>query len=344
MKIIEARAGIKPLWEDFNQKSRFSSFLESYSWGDFQKTEGVENYRLAFEEAELKGGFDAKARLVGIAQILRHPLPLGKSYLYLPHGPIIDEKFDEEEAWHLLLLEIRKIAKETKSIFLLSEPKQNFDQVSALKKSNKHIQAETTLILDISPKKREILSQMKGKTRYNIGLAKRRGVKISLAKNLDDLSIFLDLAKETSQRDEFKLHPDNYYSRMFKNLSEDKMIELLLAKYKNKWVAAILVVYYGDTATYLHGASSYDYRHLMAPHLLQWRAIKRAKKRGCAKYDFWGVTKSPDPAHHWAGFTRFKLGFAPNTAVTEYPGPYECIFAPISTLGYKAMQKILGRR
>lgn len=344
MKIIEAKAGIKPLWEDFNKKSRYSSFLQSYSWGDFQKTEGVENYRLAFEEAELKGGFDAKARLIGIAQILRHPLPLGKSYLYLPHGPIIDEKFDEEEAWHFLLEKIKEIAKYEKSIFLLSEPKQNFDQVSILKKSSKHIQAETTLVLDISPKKREILSRMKSKTRYNIGLAKRKGVSISLAKNLDDLSIFLDLAKETSQRDEFKLHPDNYYRNMFKSLSEDKMIELLLAKYKNKWVAAILVVYYGDTATYLHGASSYHYRHLMAPHLLQWRAIKHAKKRGCAKYDFWGVTKSSDPAHHWAGFTRFKLGFAPNTRVTEYPGPYEYVFSPISTLGYKAMQRILGRR
>ncbi len=344
MKIIEAKAGIKPLWEDFNQKSRYSSFLQSYAWGDFQKSEGIENYRLAFEETELKGGFYAQARLIGLAQILRHPLPLGKSYLYLPHGPIIDEKFDEEEAWQILLIEIKKIAKETKSIFLLSEPKQNFDQVSALKKSNKHIQAETTLILDLSPKKREILSQMKGKTRYNIGLAKRRGVKISLAKNLDDLSIFLDLAKETSQRDKFKLHPDNYYSNMFKDLSGNKMIELLLAKYKNKWVAAILVVYYGGTATYLHGASSYNFRHLMATHLLQWTAIKRAKKRGCSKYDFWGVTTSSDPAHHWTGFTRFKLGFAPKTKITEYPEPYEYVFAPISTLGYKTMQKILGRR
>lgn len=344
MKIIEARAGIKPLWEDFNQKSRYASFLQSYSWGDFQKTEAVESYRLAFEEAELKGGFDAKARLIGIAQILCHPLPLGKSYLYIPHGPIIDEKFDDEEAWHLLLEKIKEIAKYKKSIFLLSEPKQNFDQVSILKKSNKHIQAETTFILDISSKKEDILSQMKSKTRYNIGLAKRKGVRISLAKNLDDLSIFLNLAKETSQRDEFKLHPDNYYRRMFKNLSEDKMIELRLAKYKNKWVAAILVIYYGDTATYLHGASSYHYRHLMAPHLLQWRAIKRAKKRGCAKYDFWGVTKSSDPAHHWAGFTRFKLGFAPNTPVTEYPGPYQYDFSKISAGIYGIGQRILGRR
>ena len=344
MKIIEAKASIKPLWEDFNVKSRYSSFLQSYSWGDFQKIEGIESYRLALEEAKLKKGFSASARLVGIAQIFKHPLPLGKSYLYIPHGPIIDEKFDEEEIWNLLIQRIKDIAKEEKSIFLLAEPKQNFDNISKLKISNKHIQAETTLILDISPNKDGILSQMKAKTRYNIGLAKRKGVKIYISRNLDDISIFLDLAKETSQRDEFKLHPLNYYRNMLKSLSGDRMIELLLARYKKKWISAILVMYYGDMATYLHGASDYQHRYLMAPYLLQWTAIRRAKKRGLKRYDFWGVTTSSDPSHHWAGFTRFKSGFVQNNQIIEYPGPYEYIFDRISSIGYKTMQKILGRR
>ncbi|MBU2595576.1 peptidoglycan bridge formation glycyltransferase FemA/FemB family protein [Patescibacteria group bacterium] len=344
MKIIEAKAGILPLWEDFNKKSRYSSFLQSFAWGDFQKTEKIDNFRLALEETRLKGGFDAKAHLVGIAQIFKHPLPLGKSYLYIPHGPIIDEKIDEEEALNLWFEKIKEIAKNEKSIFLLAEPKQNLDQIQILKKSSKHIQAETTLILDLSRTKAEILGQMKSKTRYNIGLAKRKGVRIHLSKNLDDISIFIDLAKETSKRDEFRLHPSSYYRQMFKNLSDKEMIELLLARYKKKWIAAILIVYYGDMATYLHGASDYEHRYLMAPNLLQWVAIRRAKKRGCKKYDFWGVTKSSDPDHHWAGFSRFKFSFAPNTSATEYPGPYEYIFSPISTLGYKTIQRILGRR
>jgi lipid II:glycine glycyltransferase (peptidoglycan interpeptide bridge formation enzyme) len=344
MKIIEVKASIKPLWEDFNTKSSYSSFLQSFAWGDFQKSEGINCFRFAFEEAELKDGFSASARLVGIAQIFKHPLPLGKSYLYIPHGPIIDEKYDETEAWNLLIEKLREIAKEEKSILLLSEPKQNFNKVTFLKTSSKHVQAETTLVLNIGRQKKEILSQMKAKTRYNIKLAKRKGIKIYTSKNLNDISIFLNLAKETSKRDEFKLHPDNYYRNMLKYLAKERMIELLLARFKNNWVAAILVMYYGDMATYLHGASSYHYRYLMAPHLLQWTAIKRAKKRGCRLYDFWGVTKSLDPAHHWAGFTRFKLGFAPATSIIEYPGPYEYVFSPISTFGYKTIQRILGRR
>lgn len=344
MKLIEAKASLKPLWEDLNLKSPYSSFLQSYSWGDFQKEEGVKSYRLAFEETRLRNGFDAKAQIIGIAQVFKHPLPLGKSYFYLPHGPIIDEKYDEEEAIELLLERTRQIAKKEKAIFLFLEPKQNFDQIPKLKKSNKHIQAETTLILNINRSKEEILLGMKSKTRYNIGLAKKKGVKIYVSRNLEDISIFLNLAKQTSQRDEFKLHPDNYYRNMVKGLSGDKMLELLLARYKKRWIAAIIVVYYGGMATYLHGASDYQYRYLMAPHLLQWTAIRRARKRGCRQYDFWGVAKSSDPAHHWAGFTKFKSGFAPDNPIVEYPGPYEYIFDPISAFGYKTMQKILGRR
>lgn len=344
MKIIEARDSLKPLWEDFNQKSPYSSFLQSYSWSNFQKAEGVEGYRLAFEEAKIKGGFDARAHLVGLAQIFKHPLTLGKSYLYLPHGPIIDPQANQEEAWDLLIEKTKEIAKSEKSIFLFIEPKQSFNKISRLKRADKHIQAETTLILDISPSEKEILAQMKSKTRYNIGLAARKGVLLSVSRNLDDISIFIKLAKETSERDEFRLHPDNYYREMLKNLSENNMIELILAKYKKKYIAAILVMYYGDMATYLHGASSYKYRQLMAPHLLQWGAIQQAKNKGCKRYDFWGVTTSPDPMHHWAGFSKFKFGFAPQTPITKYPGPYEYIFDPISSLGYKTIQKILGRR
>lgn len=344
MKIIEAKTSLKPLWEDLNLKSPYSSFLQSYTWGDFQKTQGVRGYRFAFEETRLRGGFDAKARIVGIAQIFKHPLPLGKSYFYIPHGPIMNEKINEKEAWKLLIEKTKEIAKKEKSILVLAESKQNFDRVSFLRMSNKHIQAETTLIIDISRPKKEILASMKSKTRYNIGLAKRKGIKVYISKNLDDISIFLNLAKKTSQRDEFKLHPDIYYRDMIKILSSAKMIELLLARYQKRWVAAIIVIYYGDTATYLHGASDYNYRHLMAPNLLQWTAIRRAKKRDLKKYDLWGVTQSSDPAHRWAGFTRFKLGFAPNTSIIIYPGPYEFIYSPIEACIYKATQKILGRR
>jgi len=80
--------------------------------------------------------------------------------------------------------------------------------------------------------------------------------------------------------------------------------EIFLAKYKNKIIAANLLVFFGKRATYLHGGADYKYRKVMAPHLLQWTQIQEAKKRGYDEYDFWGIDEK-----NWPGLTRFKKSF-----------------------------------
>ncbi len=57
-------------------------------------------------------------------------------------------------------------------------------------------------------------------------------------------------------------------------------------------LAANLMLWSGQTAYYLHGASDHTYRNLMAPHLLQWACIQAAKERGAHAYDFWGIASS----------------------------------------------------
>lgn len=344
MKVTEVKQSIKPLWEDFNKKSPDSSFLQSYAWGDFQASQNKKIVRLAIEESRLRGGFTSQTKLIAIAQAILHPLSLGRSYFYIPHGPIIAEEDKKIDIMKAITDKIQGLAQKEKASFLFMEPTQNFDDIPFLDKSQKHIQTQTTLILDIAKNKEEILAQMKSKARYNIRLSKRKGVKVEVSKNLEDVSEFLRLAKSTSERDEFKLHPDNYYRDMMRILSEDDLIELLLAKYKDKVIAAIMVIHYGDTATYLHGASDYKHRNLMATHLLQWVAIKRARKKGCRKYDFWGVAKTDDPEHKWAGFTRFKKSFAPKNKVIEYPGPYEYPFSVLETQVFRFIHKLTGRR
>jgi len=343
MKVTEVKQSIKSLWENFNKNSPNSSFLQSYSWGDFQASQSKKIIRFAVEESK-SGGFTTQTKLIAIAQTMLHPLPFGRSYFYIPHGPIIAEEDKKREAMQEIINKIKELAPKEKASFLFMEPTQNFDDIPFLNKSQKHIQTETTIVLDISKSKKELLGQMKSKTRYNIKLSRRRGVEINVSKNLEDVGEFLRLAKPTSERDEFKLHPDNYYRDMMRILSGDDITELLLAKYKNKIIAAIIVIYYGDTATYLHGASDYNYRNLMATHLLQWKAIKRARKKGCKNYDFWGVAPTSDPEHKWAGFSRFKKGFAPKNKVIKYPGPYEYPINSIETQMFHLIHKVTERR
>jgi lipid II:glycine glycyltransferase (peptidoglycan interpeptide bridge formation enzyme) len=101
-------------------------------------------------------------------------------------------------------------------------------------------------------------------------------------------------------------------------------------------LAAILVNSFGQTATYVHGASDNRYRELMAPHLLQFRAIDAAQKSGLRYYDFWGI--HPDPNHAWAGFTRFKRGFSGNEV--EYIGTLELPTRPLLYKLYRLISRL----
>ena len=95
-----------------------------------------------------------------------------------------------------------------------------------------------------------------------------------------------------------------------------------------------MINFYGDTATYLHGASSRKNKELMAPHLLHWRIIQEAKKRGLGQYDFGGIDEKK-----WPGVTRFKIGFG--GSVVEYPPSVDIIYKPILYKIYRLARKFI---
>lgn len=181
-----------------------------------------------------------------------------------------------------------------------------------LKKANTNILPKDTVFVDLRSSEKNILQTMKAKTRYNIGLARRRGVQVRRAE-LSDLDIWYDLYRETCARNHIYLHDLNYFTTVLSTKANDSRspadVELLIAEYDGCPLAAIFLVYSATRATYLYGASSSSHRHVMAPYLLQWRAMQCAKSKGCSDYDMFGVAPSPDPAHAMYGLYRFKTGF-----------------------------------
>jgi len=156
-------------------------------------------------------------------------------------------------------------------------------------KAPQDVQPKNTLILDLDQSEAEVLAQMKAKTRYNIRLAERRGVKTRQSVSQKDIDAFLKLIAITSQRDHFKAHSAAYYQKMADFFGCQGLLKIFLAEYKDQVLVANLVFFWGKAATYLHGASGNSHRNLMAPHLLQWTQILEAKKQGCGEYDFWGI-------------------------------------------------------
>ncbi len=291
-------------WEAMFSESPHAHFLQSWDWGEFQS----------------QVGNTVKRYLVGPTkipvQVIVHVLPFGLSYWYIPYTII---GFDQ-------LSPLINEAKKQKAVFIrleLIEPRG--EQLPTGAVSVPPRQPMTTLIIDVTQPLAKIQADFHQKTRYNIGLAERKGVHIVWEKKPD---IFVTLMQETTTRDRFKAHPNNYYVRLIEN----PLTEQGIAYVGDEPVASGIFIHYRQSYTYTHGASTTKHREYMAPYALQWTAIKRAQELRAHYYDFWGIapqatesivgntTKTIETieqfhkvtwkkSHPWAGVTRFKAGF-----------------------------------
>jgi len=315
----------KSTWSQLVEEIYPNQFLQSWEWGEFQSSLGRKVWRFKIER---------EGELVSMGQAIGHELPFGLSYIYLPRGPLTNPvaKNHPNEFLKLFILEVKKFVQ--KPVFIRTEST-GFDFGEHSWQKVRDVQPSHTLILDLERDEDELLADMHQKTRYNIRVAGKHEVGVRKMEE-NEFEKFWELIEVTTERDKFRAHPKSYYKKMLESLGS--MAEVWFAEYKGKVIAANLMIFWGDTVVYLHGASSRDYKNVMAPYLLHWELIKQAKADAYKFYDFWGIAPADSPNHPWAGITRFKKGFG-GTEVT-YPGTFDL---PISKPWY-LLYKLRTRR
>jgi len=180
-----------------------------------------------------------------------------------------------------------------------------------LQKSPSDNLPSNTFFLNVGESKENILQRMKPKTRYNIRLAERKGVRVS-SHGLEKLDAWYQLYRETSLRNHITLHQKEYFYSAFGDAvkeNNDVQTRLLMADYEGEYLAAMFLVLSKKRGTYLYGASSNSKRNLMATYAVQWEGIRLAHEAGCEEYDMFGAAPNNDPSHPMYGLYRFKSGF-----------------------------------
>lgn len=303
---------------NFINRQEGGSLFQTWEWGEFQKSAGFKVWRL---------GIGTSASPGAAVTVFKYDMPGGKWYLYAPRL-IPNAKRKTENA--KLFKQIAEIGKRENCLFFRFDPliTETGDWLEEMKaeKAPKEIQPRNTIIVDLSSTEAEILGQMKPKWRYNIRLAERKGVSVRESIAAPDVDEFYRLAEVTARRDRFHVHEKKYYQALLNTLGPAGLAKLFIAEYQGATLAVILVSFYKDTAAYMHGVSGNEFRNLMAPHLLQWRAMQTAKKRGCTHYDLYGVAPAGAENHPWAGITRYKEGFGGKRV--DYIGAYDIVYQP----------------
>jgi lipid II:glycine glycyltransferase (peptidoglycan interpeptide bridge formation enzyme) len=229
-----------------------------------------------------------------------------------------------------------------KAIFVKLEPElaegeQDFKKLG-LHKSKGDLQFKATIFVDLKPSDDEILAGFKQKTRYNIRLAERKGVKVESRPMDDDgVELMYSLMTATQERAKFFLRQKDYFAGYWKALYKAGMGEFLVATYNDEVLAGVFATKFANKSYYKDGGSFPIQRNLMAPYLLQWRAIQWAKKEGATSYDMVAVppkSQLDNPDHSQHGLYLFKRGF--NEEVTEFVGCYDL---PVDSRKFRIWQR-----
>ncbi len=302
--------------------------LQSWEWGEFRKSQGHKVVRFGlFEEKNLKEVF----------QLTLHKIPhTNFSIGYLPKSPLPTLE---------VLEKLKEISKDNNAIFIKLEP--DVEHNEKIEKQlidlglvhGKPLFTKYTSIIDLNKSEDELLNSFKSKTRYNIRLSEKHGVKIQEDNCDKAFEEYLNLVLETTKRQGFYAHDKKYHTEQWKILKSAGISHLLTATFEGKILASFLLFKFNDVLYYPYGASTREQKELMAPTLLMWEAIKFGKSLGCKSFDLWGDTEpDPPPNHPYFGFHKFKEGFSPR--LVEFVGTYDLVINQPLYYLYNLVDKI----
>lgn len=214
---------------------------------------------------------------------------------------------------------------------------------AGLVKSRADVQPPDTVVLDLNSGEEQLLAGMKSKTRYNVRLASKKGVRVEVGDWRRDLDAWQELYRVTAERDRIAIHDAEYYRSLFELAEEydprELSMSLYLAYHEEDLLAGIIVARFREAAYYLYGASSNEKRNLMPAYALQWRAIRDAAAAGAKSYDLFGIPPAEDPDHPMHGLYRFKVGFG--GSLVRRPGAWDL---PVHGLAYRGFRAAEGAR
>src|SRR3972149_2974912 len=203
--------------------------LQSWAWGEFRKKAGNEIVRLGVYRGH---------KLTDAIQIMLHKVPTGpeallgrRAFTNFKVATFIKGPKPTKE----IIKELKEFGKEEKLIFIKLEP--NFviaidGQKKALKEtervlellqksqavSGKTLFTPTSFWIDLTKDEDEMLKNFSSKTRYNTRYAQRREVEVVEDNSNKAFEKYIELTRETVERQGFYAHTESYHRLMWKYL------------------------------------------------------------------------------------------------------------------------------
>lgn len=263
---------------------------------------------------------------------IKKHIPSG-CYLYVPYGPVAETQKDFKTA----LEDLKTLADQQNAIFIRIEPR-NPESIKFFPKNTKKshdLNPKETWVLSLEGTDEEFKSRLPSRLLRYYRNREKNNIKIETSKNPEDIKHLLNLQKALAKEKNISTFSEDYLRTELKQ----PFATLYLLKQDKNILAAGLVFDHDKTRYNLQGAQTDEGRKLHATGILTIQLIEDARKKGLAKFDFWGIAPEGAPADHpWAGFTNFKKTF--EGYEQDFAGTYDIILKPTKYKTYQFLRNI----
>jgi lipid II:glycine glycyltransferase (peptidoglycan interpeptide bridge formation enzyme) len=296
----------KKVWDDFVTSFPEPTFLNSWTWGEFERESGVsfENY-----------GVYKNDELVGVVPFKNVKAKRGK-YVHVRHAPIID--WNDNEMVDAVMEFIKSHAKDNGYYFvrmspLLTRTDENTKKVQQYGYTVSPVPAMDsvhTLKIDVTPTEDEILAQMRKNTRYSIRKSLKMGVKVRRVTDYEkDFDTFWDIFLAGVARNKWTaFSKESVYTELM-TFVKDGTAALYISEYEGQAISSGIFLFYNGRSYYHHSGSLTEFRNIPSTYGMIWEALLHAKELGLKELDLWGVSPKDDKSYSWYGLSLFKRGF-----------------------------------
>ena len=309
-------------WDALTGTTPDTGFMQGTAWAHFKRAEGYTVQRYGWfpgDSEALRGG----------ATVYTYPAGANQpAFAVCPQGPVLPWSDDPQATRAALRALLGAVQNDfPDAIGLRVEPPLPAPRPSVLRNWQRaplDLAPVQTLVLDIAQSDENLLSWMHPKGRYNLRLSGRHGVAVRSSEEMRDLRPFYDLFAGTARRQEFFAEPYGFFLNLGATLFPRRAARLFFAHRDGATLAAALVVFHGDRATYLYGGSSLDQRPTMPCYALHHAIITYAREQGGREYDWWGCDPFGQAGHPYAGFSQFKRQWGGEAR--HFMGAQDCLF------------------
>ena len=327
-----------PAWDEFLEHTPTGHHAQTSAWGRARASIGWNPIRLVISE---------DGRIVGGAQMVRRPMPVGGYVGFVHRGPQVPP--DRPDLVALVFSELIAMGKAQGVGYLVVQPPPGADWMTGELRQRGFrcgafdIDMTATVRLDLRKDLEELLADMSKKRRKHVRSAAGSGITVRRCSEAD-LPIFNRLKDIQSARLGYARRSPDYYSALWRAMAPREHVELFIAEYEGDPVVAQLVIPFGEVCRHMERVWSGERKELRPSERLEWEVIKWARSQGYRYTDFEGIepqladailsgVEMGDVPEYSASL--FKLRFGGSIVVD--PSSYDYVYNPLLRFAYRCV-------